>query len=103
MATFTITISDVDVDADTDAAQYIVDQENARRAAADPPEDPLLDSNGAELKASYTTVLEQTLLAAHVSYQKQAAAAKLDVQNIRTLWQSATNAQRDAARTALGG
>jgi|DEB0MinimDraft_6_1074348.scaffolds.fasta_scaffold59451_2 hypothetical protein len=103
MASFNVNLVDGSAEKDADAANLIVDQENERRAALDPPEAPLPKSNNAELKASYETVLSATLLSAHMSYQKQAAEKKSQDADAKTLWENATNAQRDAAIAALGG
>ena len=88
-------------DNDTAAAQLIVDNENARRAAQEPPETPLPDSTGAELKASYLTILLEIVTNAHASYSKQAAEQAAQSQDVKTLWQDATDSQRAAAVTAL--
>lgn len=100
MADFTIGVSNINA-ADSDAATYIVEAENERRAAADPPETPLPYATGAELKASYLAMLESIIDRAHASYQKQSATKKLETENVKTLWQTATEAQRAAAVAAL--
>jgi hypothetical protein len=103
MATFNVVLQNGETEKDADAAKLIVNQENARRAELDPPEDALPMSNTAELKASYEWCLEQTVLKAHESYQKQAAEALSLEADAKQLWEDATNAQRQAAITALGG
>ena len=86
---------------DRDAAQWLIDNENARRAAMDPPLSPLPSGNGAELKASYLAVLTETINSTHASYIQQAA--EKTQQDVRELWRNASEVQRQAAITALGG
>ena len=90
-------------DYDKDAANLIVDQENERRAALDPPLPLLPKATGAQLKSSYLIVLTDIVTAAHASYTSQAAEAQAGQANIRELWLAATNAQRAPAIAALGG
>jgi hypothetical protein len=97
-----IQVNNADAD-DFRAAQYIIDIENARRAALDPPETPLPDSTNAEVKASYESMLLEIIDKAHTSYKKQASEQALANDNIKSLWESATDAERQAAITALGG
>jgi multidrug efflux pump subunit AcrB len=87
-----------------------ITQENARRAALNPPEQalPLLpvlpSSTGAERKSSYESVLNATILRAHESYVTQAAAAVEQdpaFKDIRPLWADATPAKKAAAIAAL--
>jgi hypothetical protein len=85
------------------AAKYIIDIENAKRAALDPPETPLPVGTNAEVKASYESMLLKIIDEAHNSYKKQASEQALSNNNIKTLWESATDAERAAAITALGG
>lgn len=87
--------------ADAKAAQYIVDNENARRAALDPPGTPLPTSPANALLASYETVLAATLSTAHDSYIVQAADADLSEQNARERWRLSSDAQRAAALAEL--
>lgn len=85
------------------AAQYIIDIENARRAALDPPETPLPVGTNAEVIASYESILLEIIDKAHNSYKKQASEQALSNNNIKFLWESATDAERAAAIAALGG
>ena len=87
--------------ADRKAVRFIVDAENARRAALDPPETPLLTGSASEYKASYEEILKETLERAHASYIDQAGDKELTARDVRTLWRGATDAQRDAAVAAL--
>ena len=103
MASFNVTLQSGETEKDADAARLIVTQENNRRAEASPPESALPMGTVGELKASYEICLEGIVLAAHVSYQKQAAEALSLEQDAKQLWEDASNAQREAAITALGG
>ena len=103
MADFTgISFANVDA-SDIRAAKYIVDLENARRAAQDPPETPLPAGNNAEYGTSYETMLLVIIANAHESYKKQQAQAEEQSESLRDLWQIATDAERQAAIAALGG
>ena len=97
-----IQVNNADAD-DFRAAQYIIDIENARRAALDPPETPLPVGTNAEVKASYESMLLEIIDRAHTSYKKQASEQALANDNIKSLWESATDAERQAAISALGG
>ena len=97
-----IQVNNADAD-DFRAAQYIIDIENARRAALDPPETPLPVGTNAEVKASYESMLLEIIDRAHNSYKKQASEQALSNNNIKSLWESATDAERQAAIAALGG
>ena len=103
MASFNVVLQDGSAEKDADAAKLIVTQENNRRAEAEPPEAELPMETIGELKASYEVCLEEIILKAHMSYQKQAAEALSQSQDAKQLWEDATNAQREAAITALGG
>jgi hypothetical protein len=92
-------VTDTPTQEDKRAAEYIVTQENARRAALDPPEDPLPMSTNGELKNSYEVVLTAILVGAHASYINQSDVASLA--EIKALWGPASDAQRNAARSAL--
>ena len=64
---------------DQRAARYIIDQENARRAALDPPGTPLEKTPGSALKANYLHLLmDDVLTNAHLSYIGQANDAAND-------------------------
>ena len=84
---------------DRRAMLFIVEAENARRAALDPPEDPLPISTNVEIRQSYAVVQSALLTSAHLSYVQQSNVASL--QDIRAAWDSATDAQRNAALNAL--
>lgn len=85
--------------ADRRAMLYIVELENARRAAATPPGTPLPISTNTEIRTSYATVQSALLNSAHLSYVKQSDFVTL--QEIRGLWPNATDQQRAAAAAAL--
>lgn len=103
MADFATTVSNI-APGDVEAGQVIVDRENEYRAAQDPPETPLPYSTGAEQKASVEWVLNNKVLVnAWASWKREAAATKREEQNVRELWESATDAERAAAIAALGG
>ena len=84
---------------DRRAMLFIVNAENARRAALNPPEDPLPISTNVEIRQSYAVVQSALLTAAHLSYIEQSDVASLA--EIRELWGPASDAQRNAARAAL--
>ena len=84
---------------DKRAMLYIVNAENTRRAALTPPEVPLPISTNTEIRDSYKIVQGNLLIAAHLSYVKQSDIATLA--EIRTLWDAATDSQRNAAKAAL--
>ena len=84
---------------DRRAMLFVVEAENARRAALDPPEDPLPISTNVEIRQSYAVVQSALLTAAHLSYIEQSDVASLA--EIRELWGPASDAQRNAARAAL--
>lgn len=84
---------------DRRAMLFIVKAENARRTALVPPEDPLPISTNVEIRQSYAVVQSALLTAAHLSYIEQSDVASLA--EIRELWGTASDAQRNAARAAL--
>lgn len=86
---------------DRRAMLHVVNQENKRRAALTPPETPLSTATNTELRTSYETVQSALLNTAHLSYVQQSDVATLA--EVRALWESATDQQRNNARTALGG
>ena len=97
--TFSVDFSGTPDEMDRAAAQYIVDEENARRAAQVPPETPLPDGTGAELKASYLQMLEQIITNAHASYLKQFRTK--EIRDVKVRWDLATDAERAAALAEL--
>lgn len=92
-------VTDTPTQEDKRAAEFIVIQENERRAALDPPEAALPMSTNVELKNSYEIVLAVLLNQAHASYIEQSNVASL--RDIRDAWDNATDAQRNAALNAL--
>lgn len=88
-------------DEDKNAATLLVTRYNEQQAALDPPGDELPMGTPAELKASYLTVLLDVVTGAHKSYAAQAIEQKL-VDDLRSKWAAATDAQREAAIAALG-
>jgi len=85
--------------ADRRAMLMVVQNENARRTALTPPETALPFSTNLEIRDSYKIVQTSLLNAAHLDYVKQSDVATLA--EIRTLWEAADDAKRNAARTAL--
>lgn len=80
-------------DEDNMTAEWIVDTENARRAALDPPGTPLAKTPAATLKASTLEVLrDNNLTGAWANYVKQAA---------ESVNQDFTNAQVEEIRANL--
>ncbi len=98
--TFSVDFSGTPDEFDRAAAQFVIDAENARRAAADPPETPLPDSTAAEVKASYLGELGKAIDSAHANYAKAARTQEIE-QQVRAAWSDATDAQRAAALAAL--
>jgi hypothetical protein len=93
---------------DFNTANYLVDQENTRLAALDPPGTPLLKSTDAELKASTTTILEANWQRAWESYGISAinagyvsGAPSKSNDEVRRLYRDATDTGRAAAIAAL--
>jgi hypothetical protein len=97
--TFAITASGTADQEDKNAALYAIGVENARRAALDPPVAALPTSTNAEIKSSYQTVLSTVVSDIHSHNLSQSNITTL--QDIRTLWPTATDAQRTAALAAL--
>ena len=85
---------------DRRAMKMLIDQENERRAALDPPGTPLPQSTAPERRASYETVLQPILASAHASYIQQAGERVL-LSDLKPLWAAATDAKRAAALAAL--
>lgn len=102
MLTFATTIGGTPDEKDLAAARLIVTRENERRAALDPPEDPLPTSTPVEIRAGFLTVLDTQILPnAHASWIREAAEIQLAQQDVKSLWRDATDAQRAAAVAAL--
>ncbi len=73
MATATATVNMATPDnEDRTAFKYVVDVENARRAAANPPEPLLPNSTALERKNSAELIYAQRMLEVHRSYIQQA-------------------------------
>lgn len=85
--------------ADKRAMLLVINAENARRAAATPPGIPLPISTNIEIRSSYEFCQSALLNTAHLDYVKQSDVATL--QDIRILWEAASDTQRNAARAAL--
>jgi len=100
---FTVDFTGAVSENDTTAAKYIIDIENTRLAGLDPPVAPLLNSTGAEIKASYLGLLSTLVTRTHDSYIQQAIDKSSETANAEQLWKDATDSQRAAAITALGG
>lgn len=101
-AVFTATVVDLDEGTHGElAALFIVDNENAKRAELDPPVDPLPVTPWADLKASYLTVLGETLNRAHENYIKQQADKQAADDELNTRWLEGGESERTAALAAL--
>ena len=84
---------------DRRAMLFIVNQENARRAALTPPGEQLSVADNTAIRTSYQTAQTSVLVAAHSSYIQQSNIASLA--DIRAVWDAATDQQRNAALAAL--
>ena len=84
---------------DRRAMVHVIDAENARRAALDPPGVALTKSTAVERRTSYETVMAMRLGEIHASYIAQSNVASLA--DVRALWATATDAKRNAALAAL--
>lgn len=93
---FTVDVSGSPAGNDIEAATFAVEAYNEANGTT------LATSPTATLAASYETVLAAALVAAHASYGKTAADNSLESQ-ARQLWRDASDAERAAAITALGG
>lgn len=83
------------------AALDIINEENARRAAATPPGTPLPTGTNAQKKTSYITcLLQNNVQKAHESYV--ARVTKIDWPVFKTAYESANQATRDSVLAALG-
>jgi hypothetical protein len=79
-------------------------QENASRAAANPPQPPLpllLFGTADEIKTSYQALLEELLLKIHASYVSQSGIDAANKDQVANLWRNATEAARAAAKAEL--
>lgn len=85
---------------DRRAMDLKIAQENERRAALNPPLVALPNSTAAERKSSYETVMAQALAGFHASAITEAGTVKL-FRDLKPLWDTATDAKRAAAITAL--
>jgi hypothetical protein len=101
MPDFSVTTSNFSAD-DVTTAKFLLIMENERRAALDPPEDPLPMETNAEAKASLETLLSTgTLPNAWVSYTSQAAEARLSEKEIREKYKSLTDAEKTQVETLI--
>lgn len=101
-AIFTVSVVDLDQGTHGElAAQFIVDAENKKRAAADPPINPLPVTPWADLKASYLTVLGHTLDRAHENYIKQQADKQALDDELDARWLEGGESERAASLAAL--
>lgn len=101
-AVFTVTVAELeDGTHGALAAKFIVDGENAARAAAEPPVDPLPVTPWADLKASYLAVLTATLQRAHENYIVQQADKQAADDELTERWTYGGEAERTAALAAL--
>ena len=101
-ATFTVTAQNlVEGSHDELAAQFIVDSENEKRAAQDPPVDPLPVTPFAALVTSYLTVLEATLDRAQISYISQQATQQSNADQLGARWLEGGETERAASLAAL--
>lgn len=90
------------IDVEDRRAMYLeITRENARRAALDPPLEPLGMADNVERRASYELIRTERERAAHLSAIVDSNVATLA--EIRTAWNAASDAQRNAALAALTG
>lgn len=101
MPDFTVTVTNGTQERDGQAARFVVNQENARRAALDPPEPELPISPGSALRASYQTALGYTLSQAHENYIRQAGESAANATEAKERWAISSDAQRLASVNAL--
>lgn len=100
---FTVNITGSPEGGDREAAEYAIDKYNEFLAAQETPGTPLPKGTLQEVAASYETVLADKAVRLHEVHAAAAAKQKLDTQNVKQLWDGATDAQRAAAVAALGG
>lgn len=101
-ADFTVTVVALDEGSHGElAAKFIVDAENTKRAAEEPPVALLPVTPFATLVASYLTVLEATLDRAHDSYITQQANKEAADEELNKRWVEGGEAERAAALAAL--
>jgi len=101
-AIFTVTV--VDLEEGTHgalAAKFIVDKENEKRLAAEPPELQLPTVPWANLESSYLQVLTATIQSAHENYIKQQADQQASEDELNTRWLEGGEAERAAALAQL--
>jgi len=101
-AIFTVTV--VDLEEGTHgalAAKFIVDKENEKRHAAEPPELQLPTVPWANLESSYLQVLTSTIQSAHENYIKQQADQQASQDELNARWLEGGEAERAAAIAAL--
>ena len=101
MPDFAVNITNASKESDAQAARYLVDRENDRRAALDPPETPLPTTPAASLLSSWEIALAQGLAAAHPGHVAMAAREAADTASHKERWAISTDAQRAASTAQL--
>jgi hypothetical protein len=101
-AVFSVTVVDLDEGTHGElAARFIVDSENATRASQEPPIDPLPVTPWESLKASYLTILANTLDRANENYIVQQANKQAADDELAARWLEGGEAERSAALASL--
>ena len=101
-AEFTVTVVDLVEGSHGElAAQFIVDAENEKRAAFEPPIDPLPVAPFAALVDSYLIVLSATITRAHENYIVQQAAQQSAIDKLDQRWLEGGSADREASLAQL--
>ena len=101
-AEFTVTEIDLDQGSHGElAALYIVNGENEKRAAFDPPIEPLPIEPFTALVSSYLTVLSATITRAHGNYIKQQAEQQSAIEKLDQRWLEGGETQRAASLAQL--
>jgi hypothetical protein len=101
-AEFTVTVVDLAEGSHGElAAQFIVDSENEKRAAFEPPIDPLPVAPFAALVDSYLIVLSATITRAHGNYIVQQAAQQSAIDKLDQRWLEGGSADRAASLAQL--
>lgn len=90
----------IDVE-DRRAMDLEIGRENARRAALNPPLDPLPMADNTQRRSSYEIIRTERERAAHLASIVDSNVATLA--EIRVAWNNATDQQRNAALAALSG
>lgn len=102
---FTFTNVQITGTADTfderQAVKVQLAQENARRAASEPPLPPLPTSTGAERKTSYEQMFKDLNQRVHASYVQQTKES-ITRQELWQKYEAASQATKDSINTTLG-